>query len=516
LLAIYSGVFIGTYFIIYEQSYRANFQWYYQVIISRLLVVTMVFHLVLVLGVKWKDFVQMVRQFFSEKGSSVNLSLFRFVIFWRFGMHFLFYCSTTGSSWASLPYSQRVSLPFLGWLIKWIPIDPQLYEIACIIAGISCLLIAVGFFSRLFLVMLIPFAFYCLGVPVFFGKINHSHIILWVIIIFCYSPVDDALSIKQWIRKRKFDGLAPPDDVKYMLPFKILWLQLSIIYFFAGFVKLWDSGLDWALSDSVIYQMQNEWAEHYDKVPAFRIDRYPWLVKLGGLATIYFELLYIFLILRPKSRIWAFISAFSFHKITGYFFYIDFTELRLVHFSYIPWNKFINFIRNRKASSIDYSTIPSESTKKSIGSSMIKFGFLCGVLLLLTNFMFSFFRIHSYPFSSYPTYSGLFKNEFVSINMIAYNGSGDVVDVMQQGKDSKFRWESIRPYELEIIRFYNEGSTQTMEEKMQEYWLIWTANIPNLKGVVKVEMFKETTELAPEKRLDVIKRDSLGTIYPGM
>lgn len=509
ILCIYSIVFIINHQLL---SNVVEAEWllsYKQLWISRLLVICMFMHLAAVLVARRKYLTRFVTDYFFEPGSPFNLGVFRMYFFLILGLHLFFYVLRIQITWTYLPNTSRVALPYMDWFIMSIPITPNLFYYSTIIAGAISLLIAAGVYSRFLIWVLFPFLFYSLGVPMFFGKISHYHIFLWVPLFLSFSPMDDAFSIRNiWIKNKN----PLLHHSRYMLPFKFIWLQMAIIYFFAGIIKLWDCGLNWAISNSMIYQMQWEWIENYDKVPAIRIDHYPFIAKLGGLAVIYFELLYVFLIFKPKGRIWAFLGAFSFHKLAGYFMCIDFANLRMVQLSLIKWNKIIDWVKSRWRIGIHRN----QSITVNPGARSYKMfpTIIIGSFVLSVNFLFSVFKIHSFPFSSYPTYSAIVKNEVSLIRMEVFNEDSSRMDVKELGLTYNFRWENIRPYEQRIIQMYHNHDTTQLQLKLEEYWLLWAKSLKELEHVKKVDMYEDVTELAPEKRNIILRTNYIGTVYP--
>jgi hypothetical protein len=514
-LFFYSFLFIGVYYLLRLKSDSVDLKAYHQVKLSQFLVLVMITHLLSLIYFRWNQFLNLIKEYFTEKGSPYNLAIFRMLFFFNLGGHFLYYTSNIEIAWTYLPNSSRVGLPFIGWLITNLPINPNLYFACSIIAGILCWLICIGVFTRYAIIVLLPFALYVLGVPMFYGKMSHYHILLWVPILFSLVPIADVWSIDAYIRKKKNIHVITEPHLKYFLPFKLLWLQLSIIYGFAGIIKLWDCGFDWALSDSMINQMRWEWVEHYDKVPDFRLDNYPVLAKIGGLCVIYFELLYFLLIIKPKGRIWAFMGTYALHRLCGYFMYIDFTNLRLVAASYINWQKITQSFKNKFSRTIEITEDISGDTLMSIlKKEKVKIVFISGVIFISINFICSCFKIHSYPFSSYPTYSGIVKNEIKTIRMQAVLLDDKIIDVKLLGEKANFRWETIRPYEIRIAEAFNSNDSLLVKNKLTEYWQLWRNNVKGLEKVVRIDMYLETSSIIPEERHIILKSEFLTTIYP--
>ncbi len=515
LLFFYSLFFIGAYFLLRLIVEPPDLKAYRQVQLSQLLVICMIMHLLTLMYFRWEQLVALVKEYFTEKGSPYNLAIFRILFFFKLGGHFLFQTLFFEIAWTHLPDSSRVSLPLIGWMVQNIPINPTLYAIFSVIAGVLCWLICIGLFTRQAALLLLPFAFYVLGVPMFFGKMNHYHILFWVPLLLCLAPMTDVWSVDAWIRKKRNRFISVEPHMKYFLSFKLMWLVLAIIYVFAGIIKLWDCGLDWALSDSMINQMRWEWVENYDRVPRFRLDNYPVLAKLSGMAVIYFELLYFLLLIKPKGRIWALIGGFSLHKLCGYFMYIDFADLRLVAASYIDWPKIKAFFTNKfKPLQVKKETLNENKLLVILKKEKLKPAFIIGLILITMNFILSACRINSFPFSSYPTYSAIIKDEIKVIRLDAFTADNKKVDVKQLGIKENFRWENIRQFEMRIADAFENKDSMAVRNKIEEYWMLWRNNVKNLDNITRVDMFLETSSIVPERRKEILKTEFVGTVNP--
>ena len=505
----YVGLFCCFYFVL-EQFIPENQFKFFQSIWSKLLVLVMVTHLGFLVAARWQQTKVMLWNFLFETGSAYNLAIIRILFMLNLMGSYRAWALPELSKWALLPETSRQALPFMGWFIYNIPINETLYIVATQAAIICCVFASFGFLTRIALFIHIPLAIYVWGVPCFFGKLNHNQIAVWIPMLLAFAPCADVLSIDWLIKKIKKTPTQSCWQPKYGLPLKFIYLLLAMIYCFSGIHKLWDTGLIWALSDSVINQLYNEWVEHYDTIPNFRIDYYPALVKTGGLLTIIGEILYPLLLFHPVLRIVAFFGGNLFHRVTDYFLYIDFVKLRVLHNAYINWHGIVNWMI-KKVRKIPLQAKANEKiiTRESLEFKKLKPLLFVGIILLGINGIFSLFGIHSFPFSSYPTYSAYFENHIKTIEIEAFTSMGEVILVKQLSKKQNFRWENIRPFETDIINLYENQDTLLTEKKLTEYWQLWKTKVNGLNEVHTVNFYLVKTPLKPEKREEIIERKIL-------
>lgn len=510
----YAVFFIGLYFTM-EHWIEADHFLFHQRWLSKVLLGVILIHVVLLLWKRRTLSVATFSTFLLERGSPYNLALVRFYFMsaiareaYRMGLGPM-------SSWSMLPESARVPLPFIGWFIELVPISPEIYTAAVWGAIITCHLAAIGFFTRVSLIASIPFLFYMWSVPCFFGKLNHNQLVLWIPLILAFAPSGDALSIDaliRWIRRKKRDT---DSAIRYGLPLKIIWLQLAIIYCFSGLHKLWDTGLAWGISDSVINQMHNEWFEHYDLIPGFRLDLLPWLAKLVGAGVMFGEIFYPVLLFHPMLRPLGFLWGQAFHRITAYFVYIDFHHLRILSWSFINWHGIAKEARTvfQKRIGLNWKEVKARLTLKQSFIPLSIHGMnggkpllVVGAVLLVMNGAFSIFSIHTWPFSSYPTYSAYFDNYFETVEMDLRTSEGKRVRYLELGEQQNFRWENIRPFELEIINAYHDGDTEAVQTLMAKYVNLWQTSVSGLENLSSMDAFLVKSPLNPEHRNDTLER----------
>jgi len=184
-----------------------------------------------------------------------------------------------------------------------------------------------------------------------FGKINHYHHLIWFILIMAVSPCADVLSIdavrKSWSRADR--GVTDPPEAAtvYALPLRFVWLLMGVIYFQAGFWKIWTSRGAWVWGDNPRNIMYNKWTELAGWTPLFRIDQHPLFLKISALSTVAFELSFLFLIFCGTVRWLAPAGGLAFHSATNLFMRISFWNLQGCYVAFVDWSRVGKWIGKR-------------------------------------------------------------------------------------------------------------------------------------------------------------------------
>jgi len=287
-----------------------------------------------------------VTTFFTEEGDPVNLAIFRIVFFVTIlGM----YASGPSVLWfSSLPRQLLIAPVGMGWLLPFLPINQTIAYIASVLFIVCCCAGLLGFLSRTSSFLVVLLGFFVLGIPQFFGKVDHFHHFLWFAGILAASRSGDALSVDAAIaawKKAKGGLLYTLHPARgYALPLRFVWLLLGIIYLFPGLWKVWHCGLAWALSDNIKFQMYTKWLENGSWSPLFRLDHFPTLYKFGGLGTIGFEVSFIVMVLFKKLRPVAALLGLGFHEATDLFMGISFIGLYVFYLTFIDWASLFRFL----------------------------------------------------------------------------------------------------------------------------------------------------------------------------
>ncbi len=471
---------------------------------SWILLIVLGLQLMLLLMLNRKDIIPFFERFFAGKGSAYNLAIFRVGIGLELATiyHYnLEHCMF----WTSMPHSMRVSLPFMGWFIQNIPINAFWFSAACQLGYILALMIVFGIFTRPALLINIPISIYAIGAPMFFGKLFHQHIWVWFPAILAFSRCGDALSVdwllNKFIWKKEHDFSHP----RYGIPLKMVWMHLGIIYFFAGFVKLKKSGLEWALGSSMINQMQVEWIQHYNLIPAIRIDHYPVIAHLAGVLVIFFELAYPFLVLAPVGRLIACVGGIAMHRVIQYFMYIGFFDLQRTYIGFVNWEKTAEWLRGKiKLNNLFKEDNYVSDYKLALKDNSFKYVLAVGLSLYSINFLFGLFSIHSWPFSSYPTYSNLVPATHQYVFFEPITKAGDTLNIYQLGLKDSFRMESYTPIDDRISENFKTGDTSMLHTNVLKQWNIWKSNVKELQQADTVNVYLRVSPVAPETRDSLI------------
>jgi hypothetical protein len=276
---------------------------------------------------------ELLRTFFTAKDTPFNIGVFRFVVF---GMLYAFSGADDLAHYSSLPQALHFPPVGLGPMLAKMPANPELAEVTLVCFRICTLLAMFGVFTRVTTVLTTILALYVFGIPQMFGKVNHSHHMVWFAAMLASSRCGDALSVDALVarlRKRPAPGTA----VAYALPLRIIWVLLGLIYFFPGYWKLWGGGVDWIFGDHLRYQMYHLWSTHQNPTSIPFLSESKVLVTLGGIATIVFELLFICLIFTRRTRGLAVVAGLLFHTSVGITLRIAFHTLQLSFISLIDW-----------------------------------------------------------------------------------------------------------------------------------------------------------------------------------
>ncbi len=255
--------------------------------------------------------------------SPFDLALFRVVVC---AVVLLFTDVAHMTELARLPTGLTVVKLSAAFPFAAIPIDPTVTAISGYAMKLGCGLGLVGLASRPALVLATVSALYFLGVAQHVGAVVHHHHMVWFLAVLAASPCSHVLSMDAARGAAAGAPRPPRRSLDYGIPVWTARVLIGLIFLFPGVWKLAESGIAWAASDNLRNQMYWKWFEH-NAVPAWRIDRYPVLLRGLAALTLVFELTLLPLLFCLRARPFVAASAFAFHMATELFMYIRFTAL---------------------------------------------------------------------------------------------------------------------------------------------------------------------------------------------
>lgn len=314
-------------------------------IFFRILIISITIQLIIAISLLYHKTRWIINGFFTATTHPINLAVFRIVLFFTL---FISVDALRVTWFSQLPPELQFMPMGLGWLPHYLPINETWAIISSILFRVFCFMGMIGLFTRTFAFLTVIFGFYVLGIPQFFGKVQHYHNLIWFSVILAVSRCADVFSfdaiLTSW--KRADYGITEPPGPSriYALPLRFVWLLMGIIYFFPGFWKLGWGGLDWGLGENLKFRLYKTWIELGDWTPFFRIDQHPILYKTAAIGTIVFEISFIFLIFFPRLRILAALEGIAFHNITNIFMRIPFWWLQVCYVVFLDWNTVFSHI----------------------------------------------------------------------------------------------------------------------------------------------------------------------------
>jgi hypothetical protein len=465
-----------------------------QLVLTRVFLLVNIVNILLTLGVNYLEVRTRFLAFLLEPQLPYALAMTRILFFTSLVVDYLFHFN--GENLGKL---DRVSLPLIGWVVQNIPITPDIHFGFKIMGITSAVMVIIGLKTRVFLIFNAVVVTYVVSVPHFFGKLAHEQLIIWISWILAVSPCFDVFSLD----KRSSTNFKSRKSADYGFHLKIIWLHFGLIYFFAGYFKLWKCGFDWALTDSMINQIQIEWFEHFDKPSSIRLDKFPVLAMLGGMAVIVFELAFPFLLFGKRLKWLAIVGGLAMHKFLGRLMYIAFAQLQIAYLVFFPWNWL----------AVRFNSGLSAITGSEHGLKWQKVTVWFPIFVLSMNFMCGVFNVNSYPFSIYPTYSEIVPDTVKYFEYKVLDPDKSHLDVWEEGKKVDFFWERYTRIEYYIIREW-ERTRELDTATVVQQWNRWRLEIPSLAEVDSVMVYVKKTPVSPEERDKVLNKTYLMTITP--
>jgi hypothetical protein len=330
-----------------------------------------------------------------------------------------------GPARAAIPATLRVVPEGLHWFVAVIPITPGVARVAQAICVFAALAAAAGLHARLALAVASVSGFYLFSLSQLSGWVWHDMHVLWMSALLAASPCDEALAFDRGATR------SPADHARYGVPAQFARALLACVYFFPGVHKLARSGIAWALSDNLAYQLYWKWTEHGLTSP-FRVDRVPGALQAGGLFVLAFEITFPVVLFVPRARIVYAAGGIVFHLLAWMLFRIPFASLWLLYVVLLP-NEWIRAIERRFARLDAASAVANDSRAAWwVGS----------LLVIAAAVQGARGQMRAYPFACYPTFEWRAGREMPDLAIELERADGSRVE-LPRGHRTQRQWGEI-------------------------------------------------------------------------
>lgn len=457
-----------------------------------------------------------VTSFFVAVGSPKNLAVFRVTLF-----ALLLTSEQVGQARLYSTVPSDLIVPPLGWgrLLPILPINSTFAGLATAVFMVSTTMAMIGLFTRSTALLTFFSGLYVLGVPQFFGKVNHYHHLLWFVLLIAVSSAGDEWSVDALrTRGRSAQAREEARHVAYELPLRFVMLLMGIIYFFPGFWKFVLSGPEWALSDNVKYQMYAKWAQLDGWTPIIRIDEMPMLYRASGVFTLAFELFFILLILTKSGRRLAFAAGLLFHASVMIFMNINFVALLGLYVVFVDWDAL--FDRGRKVGDLadaraspprvsgNGSTrvvgVPASRVRIRLDKS-VRAVVAVGIVLVIANTMMGVMRAtQAWPFASYPTFAQTAGPTAASVSLEIESADGSVQTLTRSDYGAVLPSERLQG----LLNTILDDDPETQRRRLGALIVLLGRRGIDVGDARYVTMYRDTVSVVPEDlHSDPIERE---------
>ncbi len=291
-----------------------------------------------------------LKLYFFKDSLHINLSVCR-IIFYLFIIYYHSYLYY----WTD--FARYSELHKANGLLQFIDLSfltPSMYKIFWYLSLFFACLSMIGLFSRIsFFLSAILF---CIlnGLPQNYQTLVGLNCINTLILfLFSFTKAGDFYSIDQYIRKKFLKSDKPTISAEYTWPIHYFRFIHMLCYFFAALCKLRDSGLNWALSNNLKYEVMcapiiRHDALWRDLVPMHWITlSFNWtgFYTLAAMTTLALELLSPLSLLATKYRWWLLGAILIMHFLSVFIVLIDPVMFMGVFVFWIDWQWLIQKVR---------------------------------------------------------------------------------------------------------------------------------------------------------------------------
>lgn len=368
------------------------------------------------------------------------------------------------------------------------------------IFNIFCIFSIVGFKTPISKIVTVFASFIMFGYCQCFGKVFHMHHLIWFATILCFSRSDSLLSIDNYLDKKSYQHINK-NECTFII--RVSTLLMGVIYFFPGFWKFWSCGVSWCLNNNVLLHTIQSLSRKPTFEPIITPEYFAYVNNLGGLYTITFELLFIFLIFNSRFRLLAGFLGLIFHLMTILTMGVSFWYLLICYILFFEFNNssipavlknkfvFLNHqlnIENNSFSKINWNL-------QIAGCAIVFMSLFCGV-----------FKLDSWPFTVYPTFDFVQEKIKPTLIFVFYDKDNKIIIHDMSNLINRFnnsRWD------LLLKRIYFEKNSSIREDLITSIIFMLKKETSGFNSIKKIVIYKGDLLLIPNYRDTIYNNRSL-------
>jgi hypothetical protein len=256
-----------------------------------------------------------------------------------------------------------------------------------------------------------------------------------------------------------------------------------LVYLFPGLWKL-SLGTAWWAGDNLKWLMYSKWYEAGFSVPWLRLDQVPLLYRLGGLATVLFEVGFLPLVLWRRTRMITLAAGVGFHIMCAVMMRIWFWIAPVLYVMFIDWDALavrLGLIRARRPG-------PTRAGRLA--------PFVASVVIIAAGFA-GLTVYDSWPIAGYPTFAYISPISRTALEIVGVDRSENEVPFglsNQAGMRRRFgdaRWHRLLD---RVATTQNTGERQGLTLAVID---VVRRSHPSLPALKRYRVYKVTRSIDP-------------------
>lgn len=436
---------------------------------------------------------RLVTHFRSETTSALNLGIARVVIFATLieNVHFFALLRI-----AALDDSLAARLFGWGTAASHLPRSPAVLLAVYVLFLVSAIAAMSGFRFRASGPVAALTGLYLLTIRQAFGNTDHNHNLVIFAILIALAPAADVLSVDAFRAARRQGNwrsfLQGATSRQSAAPLQAMMLFVSLCYFFPGAWKASRMGLAWFRPSHIgLLLLPNAIGapSPLTRSATRWMLAHPSTLTLGAVATVVFELGFLYAILSRKTRPFAAISGLLFHLANGILLNILFGSLLPLYVIFFDWayllRPLLTKVRASTAAPLAWHEASGLRTQGRLRAA---------TALILTAAMVTGIghRLAAWPVSCFPTFDWPLDATSEIISLQATSPDGRAFDwAVSENQEITDSFDQKWP---KILHTYSLHPTPEATASLARAWFQWNG----MKPLGHVTFSSDTFELSQE------------------